>query len=92
MSITLKPEYSNSLKKNIANSPALHIKCIYSTATEYTKRSVSVRKDSMRKEIEKSAEKEKENLLNKLTEESKQFLPVINSLKTLARVICQFQI
>ena len=46
----------------------------------------------MRKEIEKSAEKEKENLLNKLTEESKQFLPVINSLKTLARVICQFQI
>lgn len=77
MSITLKPEYSNSLKKNIANSPALHIKCIYSTATEYTKHSKALgnalvkngyQHKNVKKEIEKAVDEERENLLNKTKE------------------------
>ena len=79
-------EHLYALQKSIAYCQAMCIKRIYSAVTEYKNHSKAHEKalanknyqrGNVRKEIEKVAEKERENILNKpIKEEPKQILYV----------------
>ena len=80
-----KADHPYALKMSIAYSHAFCIKRICSIATEYKKHSKALenalvnktyQRHSVRRKIEKTALKERENFLNKPTEESKQIFPI----------------